>query len=106
VCIAQCACGQAPESFDDPSNQYLKYYIRYCRIPTSVEAPFNNDTTVYSIEETIDAINTTLAALEASGAMHKRNEKQETLDTSLKNMNIGDGFIFSVNIATKPATNK
>jgi hypothetical protein len=105
VCKASCMCGTIPESSNQDYNRYLDYKIRFCRIPTQTEAPYTSTTTVQSIEEIIDAINSTLTALRASGALNKRNETQEYLDTSLRNLNMADSFIFSFNIATKTSPN-
>ena len=105
VCKASCMCGATPESSSQDYNKYLDFKIKFCRIPTQTEAPYTSTTTVHSIEEIVDAINNTLTALRASGALNKRNETQEYLDTSLRNLNIADSFVFSFNIATKTSPN-
>lgn len=105
VCKASCMCSTIPESSNQDYNRYLDYKIRFCRMPTQVEAPYTSTTTVQSIEEIVDAINSTLTALRTSGALNKRNETQEYLDTSLRNLNMADSFIFSFNIATKISPN-
>jgi hypothetical protein len=106
VCMAQCMCGVVPKKDEMPEvmKRYVTYQIRYCRVPSEEAVPYTSDTKVESIEEIIEAINTTLLALKQTGALAKRNETKEFLDTSLKDKDFAKGFVFSVNVTTKAST--